>query len=366
LWEQLIALGNTLQVPELQSLKNTLISYQGGQYRATAEDQLPLSQPNLLPSGKDSIDFSLPVQANGKGLELRGSLSPFRLYDTYAIDLTLFSPKPINLEQLNQLNPHGLLLPPHIQASLGQTLLLYVEADNLQKDDRTIADTCVTQVFQNQGMPEFISESRILDSPIFEYDTVITDPAQQRHLLVWLNHNQLPSEIDEASMRLFYLLLTRHKILFAYNQSRWCDRQAKHIINDLEQNIIQRFNQIAQLQQYRQQNIIQRFNQIAQSRSYRRQFQTLFGQLLQMTSEYNRCLRHLFDHTATIQANLKNYQNQMDKLAHLPGNDLIFLQQFLDLTQNKFLQQIQVDRDYLISGQAFFNQVIDIAREISN
>lgn len=340
-----MGLGNTLKIPELQFLHQKLICYQFVQYQPSVEDQLALGQQNLLSNREDSLNFHLVAQINHRDLEFNGSLAPFRIHDTYAIDLTLSSPNPIPLNQLHQLNPQNLLLPPHIQASLGQTLLLYAEVDAPQKDDRAIADACITQLFHNQAMPEFLAEGKLLGSSIFEYDTLSTDPGEQRHALVWVNHNSLAPEVDEVSERLLYILLGRHKVLYAYEQSRWCDQQAKQLYSELDQNIVRNFSQIAQAPDHLQ------------------QFQTLLQeQLPQKAFEYARHLRDLSDHTTTIQTNLENYQSQLVKLSKLPGNDLTFLQQFRDLAQKKFLRQIQVDREFLTPGQLLFQQLTETIR----
>jgi hypothetical protein len=348
LWQQLMGLGNTLKIRELQFLHQKLICYQSAQYQPSAEDQLDPGEQNLLLSREDSLDFQLAAQINHRDLEFNGSLAPFRIHDTYAIDLTLFSATPITLGQISHLNPQGLLLPPHIQASLGQTLLLYAEVDSLRKEDRAIADACVAQLFHNQTMPEFLAEGKLLGSSIFEYDTLSTDSSQQRHALVWLNHNSLAPEVDEVSERLLYILLCRHKVLYAYEQSRWCDCQAKQIYSELDQNIVRNFSHIAQAPDHLQ------------------QFQTLLReQLPQKAFEYARHLRDLSDHITTIQTNLENYQSQLAKLSKLLGNDLTFLQQFRDRAQNKFLRQIQVDREFLAPGQALFQQLTETIRGLT-
>jgi hypothetical protein len=348
LWEKLMALGKELDIRELQFLPQSLTCYQAGKYQPNVEDQLAQGEQSLLYEGKDSINFQLVNQDDSSGLEISGSLSPFRIYDTYAIDLTLFSPSSITLEQLNQLNPQGFLLPPHIQTSLGQTLLLYAEVNALQKDDRAIADACVAQLLHNQTIPDFLAEGKLLGNSIFEYDILANDPFQQCHILVWLNHHLLIPESDEVSERLFYILLCRHKILYAYDQSRWCNRQAKQLYSNLEQTIVQRFDQIGQ------------------APDHLKQFQTLLReQLPQMSFKYAQYLRDLSDHSITIDTNLKNYQQQLAKLAQLPENNLSFLQDFSDLSENKYFKQIQIDREYLAPGQMLFQQLIDTIRGLA-
>ncbi len=348
LWEQLMELGNMLKIPELQSLHQKLICYQSGQYKPLVEDQLAPGQQNLLFNKEESLNFHLTERTKHGDLEFNGLLVPFRIHDTYAIDLTLTFPNPITIGQINHLNPQGLLISPQIQASLGQTLLFYTEVDASHKDDRAIADACIAQLIHNQAIPEFLAQGKLLSSSIFEYNILATDPTQQRHILVWLNHQNLAVEVDEVLERLLYILLCRHKILYAYNQSRWCNRQAKQIYSDLDQKIVQNFSQIAQADDHLQ------------------QFQTLLcEQLPQKAFEYARYLRDLFDHNTTIQTNLENYQSQITKLAELSGNDLFFLEKFHDLAQNKFLRQIQVDREYLVPEQALFQQLIETIRGLT-
>lgn len=345
LWERLVHLGNTLHISELQALKQELLCYRAGEYYPTAEEQLLPGQQSLLSNGAESLDFSVPAPIVGPDLSLTGFVSPFRVHDTYAIDLTLSPQAPITLGQLHQLNPQELLLPPHIQASLGQTLLLYAEVDGLQRQDRAIADACVAQFFPYPSTPEFVAAGKLLGSDIFEYDTLATATAQQRHILVWLNHYPLPSAVDALSERLFYLLLCRHKILYAYDQARWCHDSARTVYSDFERDIVQKFSQIAQ------------------SPDRLQQFKALLRtQLPQQSFQYAQYLRDLSDHATSIQTNLENYQNQMAKLALLPGNDLDFLQQFQHQTQTKYLKQIQVYREFLAPGQTLFQQLTDTIR----
>lgn len=345
LWEQLIALGQQLNVVELQCLPQSLICYQGRQYQPSLED---LGHCSLLPEGEDSISFQMVANADCSRLDLNGLLCPFRLHDTYAIDLTVSSPVPIPLENLDQLNPQGLLLSSYIQASLGQTLLLYAEVEGRQQDDRAIADACVAQLFQSQIAPEFLQSGQILGNAIFEYDCLETNSDQRCHLLIWLNHGQLAPEVDEVSERLLYLLNSRHKILYAYDQSRWCDRQAKQLYSNVELTIVQRFDQIAQAPDH-----LQQFKELLRSR------------LPQTSFDYARYLRDLSDHATTIDTNLQNYRQQLTKLAQLPNSNLTFLDDFLDLAEHKYLKQIQVDQRYLAPGQLLYQQLTETIRGLA-
>jgi hypothetical protein len=50
-----------------------------------------------------------------------------QLQDTYALDLTLLAADTLEINQLKNLNFQGCLLPHNIQASLGQTLVLFAK-----------------------------------------------------------------------------------------------------------------------------------------------------------------------------------------------------------------------------------------------
>ncbi|OKH43635.1 hypothetical protein NIES2101_29885 [Calothrix sp. HK-06] len=142
LWESLADVGQTLGIEELQNLRQKLICYENSVYNPVVEEKIYPQQLTLLPSGEESIDFRF---INHSGVDLNGLLSPFRLHDIYAVDLTLFSEDTIDITQLSQLDPKNILSSEKIRASLGQTLLLYAEPVEALDDYQVLADTCVAQ-----------------------------------------------------------------------------------------------------------------------------------------------------------------------------------------------------------------------------
>ncbi|MEC4817728.1 MAG: hypothetical protein SAK29_31315 [Scytonema sp. PMC 1069.18] len=341
LWERLVCLGQTLHILELQNLRQKLICYENGQYQPAAEDKLYPQQLSLLQPGSDGIDFLLPNQGQ---LELNGFLCPFRLHDTYAIDLTLFYQDTIDVTQIGQFNPQGLLLPEKLGASLGQTLLLYAEPLESLDNYQVLANTCIAQLFPRLALPELVATGSLLGNPVFEYDNLEISPNQQYHILVWFKCKNVDEEkIDAVSKQLLYLFSCHHKILYAYHQSRWCDRQAKQIYSTLE-------------------GYVNNFEQICKSPNRLQQFKDLLNELPQLAFKYARYLRDLQDHETTIAINRDNYISQLKKLATLPDNNLAFLQQFLDRANNKFKRQIQADRSYLEPGREFSERLINTIR----
>jgi hypothetical protein len=78
----------------------------------------------------------------------------------------------------------------------------------------------------------------------------------------------------------------------------------------------------------------------------------------QLNVEYHRHLRDLELHRQTIETNAKNYRFWLDKITPLclQGDNLKFLQDFLNLANNQFQEQIRVDLAYLSAGEKFFQQ----------
>ncbi|MFB2891679.1 metallophosphoesterase [Aerosakkonemataceae cyanobacterium BLCC-F50] len=330
LWEQLVDLGNKLDIQELQNLPQQLISYQNNQYFPEAEDNQASEYCTLLRNRQASLDFQIIAP---DGFPLQGLLCLYRLHDSYAIDLTLSSQERFFLSQLCKLNPQYLLLPSHIQASLGQTLLLFGQPIELQENYQGLADACVVQLLPKTDKSELINTGLLLGNPIFEYESRHKDPSKQLHILVWFKCQSMkPDDMDKASELLLYLLWCRHKIQYVYHESRWCDRQLKQLYNRIKQHC-------------------NSFSQISQSPERQRQFRQLLAELREIDIEYSGYLGDLDSHENTIAINEQNYRAKLEKLGALPETDLSAWQQFLDYVRSKLQRQIQADRRFLAPGR---------------
>lgn len=331
LWEQLVDLGNKLHIPELQTLQQQLISYQNNQYFPQAEDSLGVEYSNLLRNQEESLNFRLIPQ--NSELELQGLLCPFRLHDTYAIDLTLCYEDKLSLQELRYLNPQNLLLSPQIQPSLGKTLLLFCQPIETQENHQAFADACVTRILPERNSTELVGTGYLLGNPIFEYESAHTDPTQKLHILVWFKcQNMNPDHMDKVAEILLYLLWCRHKIQYVYHQSRWCDARAKQLYSKLEE--------------YRR-----RFSKISQATNRQWQLRPLQAELRQEILDYSRYLEDIKDHENTIAINEQNYRAKLEKLQILPETDLDLWQIFLQYTENKLQKQIQTDLRFLERGR---------------
>jgi hypothetical protein len=343
LWEQLVEFGNKLHIPELQNLRQQLVCYQDNKYCPQAEDLISIEYLILLRDRKKCLNFQLIAQANAP--ELQGMLCPIRLHDSYAIDLTLSSQDTFTLTQLSAFNFPDLLLPPQIQASLGQTLLLFGQPTEPQEDYQNLADAYVAEILSDNSSVELVGTGYLLGNPFFEYESAHTDPAQKLHVLVWFQCQDMnPKDMDKVAEILLYILWCRHKIQYVYHQSRWCNRQAQKLYGRLEE-------------------FSQGFSQISQAANQQLRLKQLLAEIRHTELDYDRYLGEMEAHQTTISTNVKNYQNKIEKLETLPETKLVLWQQFLHYINFKLLGQIQIDLESLKQNRDRLQPLKDIIKE---
>lgn len=166
MWENLAKLGTvTLPFSGLNNLHSKLICYQNGNYEPQREQE---RQTEWL-SDFGSIDLgSFPTT---EGFKIKGNLQPFRLHDTYAVDLTLSPESPqisIDVPQLQLFKPAS-LLPTSIQASLGQTIWIYGEVDASENSQELAEKIAVALLAGTNLNPIEVGKDKLLGSFLFEY-----------------------------------------------------------------------------------------------------------------------------------------------------------------------------------------------------
>ena len=80
--------------------------------------------------------------------------------------------------------------------------------------------------------------------------------------------------------------------------------------------------------------------------------------------DFSQQMRYLQEDRNTIDTNAENYGEALTKIKSLciDGDNLEFLQKFLDLAENKYQRQIEIDFNYLIASQDLFQQSISTVR----
>ncbi len=351
LWENLADnVGTQFNSNELKSLRDKLICYKDKQYYPQGEQENPNNDKLLITDGK-TLDLQPITQPNLP--KLSGSIYALRIHDTYTADLTFYYKNvTIKVADLNQLNPQGCLLPSAIKPSLGQTLLLYA-TPAVYDTYRKLADECVTAFVHNQqqASPEFRAEGILFGSPIFEYDSREDDAAKRCHILVWLQDNPQSLQLATATFfnaYLMTLLFSRAKIVFVYREARKKYRKAQQIVGELEKKLPE-------------------FGEIEREQDRQVKLQKLKGLLAEVRTKMLACAQqvcYLQEVRNTIDINAENYAEALERIKGLSieGDNLDFLQRFLDLAENTYQRQIEIDLNYLIASQDLFQQSISTVR----
>ncbi|MEG4519918.1 MULTISPECIES: hypothetical protein [unclassified Microcoleus] len=350
LWENLADnVGKEFNINELKSLRHKLICYKNGLYYPDSERENLTNGKLLLPEGK-TLNFPTITQPDNQKLD--GSIYALRVQDTYTADLTFYYQNvTIKLADLTRLNPQGCLLPNAIQPSLGQTLLLYA-APAVYNTYRKLADESVKAFVQDKqpASLDFRAEGKLFGSPIFEYDSREDDARQRCHFLVWLQENPQTLKFATPTFNsyLMNLLCSRAKIVFVYREARKKYHQAQQIVSKLEKKLPE-FS-VIESEQDKQIKLLKLKKLLAEVRT------KMFDCAQQV--------RYLQEDRNTIDTNAENYSETLKKITSLciPGDNLDFLQKFLDLAENKYQRQIEIDLNYLIASQDFFQQSISTVR----
>ncbi|NEN95223.1 MAG: hypothetical protein F6K50_06670 [Moorea sp. SIO3I7] len=331
LWQNCAKLSKPLAIEELKCLPQKIQSY-SNQTLTTSRYSKLLEQPLRI-----------------KGSNPKVKVEPHKIDDTYALDLTLKYNNVSKLSELN-LNPQGCLLASTIQASLGQTLVLYGEPVGTPEEDSKLANACVDAFFQGTDeKPQFSASGQLFGSPIFAYDNGKEKPTEQCHLLVWLNrHPETLNLAQKTYFSLLNLLCCRSKILFAYDQARWCYRQTRGLYGQLEQEV-------------------QGFKELPRERKTRlEQLKQKLTEMPSKTFDYAGYLRDMEDHKTAIATNAANYNYWLKKISEssLKDDNIEFLEDFLNQRTELFQNQIQVNLNYLKPGQQLFDQMLGSIRGI--
>ncbi|NEQ86520.1 MAG: hypothetical protein F6K26_42590 [Moorea sp. SIO2I5] len=348
LWQHCAKLSQPLAIPDLESLPEKILS---------PPSQTAIASRYIELLDDDDKTYTAPLQLAGSPLTVQ--VYPVKIHDTYALDLTLSCQNTtVAANQFSRLNPQGCLLASNIQASLGQTLVLYGEPVGTPEDDRTLADACVDAFFeQTYQKPELSASGHLFGSPIFAYDNGKEKPTEQCHLLVWLNRNpETLNLVEKTSLSFFNLLCCRSKILFAYDQARWCYRQTRQLYGELEEEV-KGFKELPRDPETRLEQLKQKLTQMPPK-----------------TFDYAGYLRDMEDHktaiafgaASPIATNAHNYDTWLKKIREfsLKYDNIEFLEDFLNQRTKQFEKQIQTNLNYLKPGQQLFDQMLGSIRGI--
>lgn len=405
IWSNLAEVGKLLGIKPLQELPQLI-----------ADNASSLSNPPLLARDEKIPRLLLPNEdlenAPRDGLlALKGEIHPFRLSDTYCVDLTI-SPKSdrFPLNSLSEINPDGCLFPSYVRSSLGQTLLFFAQIADPNQNTEEISKKVLAQLIANSDRINadsfsLVAKGILLGGTIYEFTENMNNPRENIHILVWLATNYFTVAKEEKGNYYFpsiNLLCAQKKIQLAYYQAReqyykerrvygqiepivrefsqwnsvknqWLQTELKDLIkttrnrkrkkalegllNESSTEVSDRVT--AYLQKFNDRRLEDILKHLSQ-----RQLEILEKRLVQIPTisvNYARCLRDIKTQLTTIQINRINYQTALKQLETLqPHTDSLgFLGKFISEDCDRFEQQIQYDLDYLASGKELFEPTID-------
>ncbi|NJL10616.1 MAG: hypothetical protein HC908_11880 [Calothrix sp. SM1_7_51] len=191
----------------------------------------------------------------------------------------------------------------------------------------------------------------LFDSLLFEYQAFDPNyrdnPAKQCHIIVSINNRKADTVklLGEAYDWLLYLLHSRHKILYIYQQACECNLHTRKFYSKLNDDM----GNLANLIYDREKRL-----------------DNLRDLLERMPSDdinYSLCLRNLIACRTAIFANTANSHTCLDKIAIL-GKYPSSWDEFVNLKCKQWEQQVLIDIEFLSPGKELFGQMIQTIRGI--
>lgn len=169
------------------------------------------------------------------------------------------------------------------------------------------------------------------------------------HILICLfPPQQSLKDITESIANIYFDLIRlfcyRHKILWAYHQSRKLKSRIKKDFNEV-QEIVKKIRALGE--------------QLNKGRPNLEELQKTLTDTLTILSQYAINLSYLDDQGRTIKVNLNNYKKRLEKISRENSNsELQSMQQFSEFSADKYLQQIETDYINLSPGLTLLPNLI--------
>jgi hypothetical protein len=423
IWESLANLGTPLGIPDLHKLpqltqpERERISHVGGNIANSDSSQHRQQQIiDLLPDLPAKI-LKIDIPAGATSPSVTGGIYPALIHDTYTIDLTqCYDRSTILIAELGkQLNPKGCLSPSQIQASIGQTLILFGRpvnwSDNVAEFAQS-AQNCAVALLQDTPDPPKLylsGQGKLLGGSIFEFESEHPDPTQRYHIIVWLDDHSQTANLEaggEYYFPMLQLLLSRSKIQWlayqadlAYAEASELYEQTAQAFKDVQveqdrtlYQLLQQDPRVKKSPQLRQ-SIESNLGLQARIESIVRQYPTdttliristpylseirarklkkledyLLLAIPQETLQYSRRILDIQHQLTTININTENFAYQLNQLkgvALKDSDDLTFWEQFVSRDCQRYQQQAKYNLEYLDIGRRLFDRTIDTIRAL--
>jgi hypothetical protein len=297
-----------------------------------------------------------------KPYSFQGYYYPVRLSDVYGLLIDCSVNNEIEAQSAECFKDLKIEVEQRINnqsATIGQTWMIsgwLPQSDNRSPED--IAKDCYQALMPDsdwkqdlEGQGTFLGATifelsryrlRIKESP--ETPTTIQSIQENQHVIIILFPDKASAdklaEFYDDWMRLFEY---RHKILWAYGQSRLLKQSIKNYFTLIEED-----RQSINLTESKQQEF-EKFRQTLMRVQY-----TLNNYAIE--------LNRLEFQNRTIDINLSNYKKRLERIEEKAGNKLEFLEKFTKLVTEKYQLQITKDSENLERGMKLLENTISAVR----
>ncbi|MEK8019543.1 MAG: hypothetical protein VSS75_021935 [Candidatus Parabeggiatoa sp.] len=260
-----------------------------------------------------------------------GYYYPVRFNDSYGLLLNCSFADNQEKSDLTWLNALQKLVADCVgnqKGTLGETWFFSAQLDYLEQSAELATKVYQTLMPDADADENQIGQSDFLGGVIFEFWGYHSQAQVKHHVIItfYTDKNVLDRETE------FYpdwmrLLWYRHKITWAYNQSR-------QLAHKLKQGAVQ--IQACE-QKLRDSTNVNKLGS--------QQLQTILNEAWHILSDYATHLDELNDQIHTIEINLGNYEKRLVRLAEKSASELTVFTKFQFLTQEKYCLQVQKDYD---------------------
>lgn len=257
-----------------------------------------------------------------------GYYYPVRLSDTYGLLLDCSRKETQPDADLTWLKDLQAYITDKLKAqtgTLGQTWMFSAQLPDVPaQEHKAIAKRCYETLIPGADFSENkTAQNEFLGGSLFEFWRYTGMDTENHHIIIAF----YPNETAAKTAALFYpdwlrLLMYRHKMMWAYNQSRVLKQRLK-----AEAVKIQICNEA-----------------VSQHPSLDfKKLQETLRKTWEVLPRYTTDLSGLDDQTRTIEINLDNYQKRLKTLGEKAGQNNLKFDKFSEWVQNKYLRQVQKD-----------------------
>ncbi len=183
-------------------------------------------------------------------------------------------------------------------------------------------------------------QNQLLNGHLFEISQGV--PPGKSHYLIWLLPPQpaiteLQDKISDIQTNFHRLFCYRHKIIWAYSQSRILKRRLKQNYQTIQNSVLT----------------------IRQKNKDPEKLQTALEETLEILGNYATDLNQLHSQLRTITINLANYQERLAKFKEIdPNCQLPTLVEFAQFAGKKYQRQVESDYESLSPGMTLLENLI--------